>query len=287
MPPLPVRIVLLLSTVLVLPGCATPVLDGQSPLVAPRMSPDSVVLEVFSVRCPIDDPEVNGPMWQQIDEQRLPPDLRRRLARNGLRVGVVGGQVPMALTRLMELKNKPISTGESAKFEMGELECEPAVMRHRLTIRNGGRKEVVVSNVYDQLNVLLVKSGELCGETYCKAQALFAVTTALQRDGRVRVQLVPELHHDEVRSRFVGNQGMMRLEAGRPREAFSDLAFSVDLAPGSMLLIGSLPERPGSLGHHFLTETKERLQQKLLVVRLTQTQHDDLFSPPEVLRLEE
>jgi hypothetical protein len=54
-----------------------------------------------------------------------------------------------------------------------------------------------------------------------------------------------------------------------------------------MLILGSLPSRSGSLGHHFFTkENNGRLEQKLLIVRLSQTQHDGLFDPPEPLNLE-
>ena len=62
---------------------------------------------------------------------------------------------------------------------------------------------------------------------------------------------------------------------------------SATLPPGAMLVLGSLSSRPGSLGHHFFTENDGRLEQKLLVVRLAQTQHDDLFDPAEPLKLEE
>ena len=54
-----------------------------------------------------------------------------------------------------------------------------------------------------------------------------------------------------------------------------------------MLVLTSLPNRQGSLGHHFFTETNGRLEQKLLIIRLSQTQHDGLFVPPEPLRLDE
>jgi hypothetical protein len=45
------------------------------------------------------------------------------------------------------------------------------------------------------------------------------------------------------------------------------------------MVLSSLPSRPGSLGHYFFTENEEHLEQKVLVIRLTQTQHDGLFSP--------
>ena len=54
-----------------------------------------------------------------------------------------------------------------------------------------------------------------------------------------------------------------------------------------MLIVSSLPNRPGSLGHYFLTTNDGRLEQRLLIVRLSQTQHDGLFTPPEQPKLEE
>jgi hypothetical protein len=65
------------------------------------------------------------------------------------------------------------------------------------------------------------------------------------------------------------------------------MAITAELAPGSMLILSSLANRPGSLGHHFFTESEPRLEQKLLIVRLAQTQHDGLFNPPEPLKLED
>ena len=73
----------------------------------------------------------------------------------------------------------------------------------------------------------------------------------------------------------------MRLETARPRRVFDDLAISAVLSPGTMLILTALPDHPGSLGHYFFTEGEDnRLKQKLLVVRLCQTQHDDLLTPP-------
>jgi hypothetical protein len=102
------------------------------------------------------------------------------------------------------------------------------------------------------------------------------------------LELVPELHHGQPQQQWIAKQGMWRLETGRPKRAFDDMTLSADLAPGAMLVMSSLPNRPGSLGHYFFTEENGgRLEQKLLIIRLTQTQHDGLFNPPEPLKLEE
>ncbi len=50
-----------------------------------------------------------------------------------------------------------------------------------------------------------------------------------------------------------------------------------------MVILSSLPNRPGSLGHYFFTEGEDNhVEQKILVLRLSQTQHDDLVAPPAI-----
>lgn len=282
---LPGRIVLLLPALLMLAGCATPKSDGaDSVLVLPRLPPDSCVLEVFFVRFPFGNPEVNQRLWEEIDEQHFPAELRRRLGQNGFRVGLVGGQIPVALSKLLELEDKPAPAGAANRVNLADLDSQPRVMRQHLSIGAGQRKQIVASGVYDQLPVLLREPDRLSGQTYRAAQAMLAVETFPLGDGRVRVELVPELHHDQPRQRWVGSQGMFRLEPGRPREVFPQMALSATLSPGSMLVISSLPQLPGSLGHYFFTEDHGNLEQKLLVLRLSQTQHDGLFTPSEGLQ---
>ena len=250
------------------------------------MSPDSVVLEMFFVRFPFGDPAVNEKLWEEIDEQQFSPELRERLARNGFRAGLVSGQIPIELSKLLELSDKPVPTGEMQGGKVENLEAEPRVVRRHLQLRAGQRSEIIASGVYAQLPVLMCESGQLCGQTYSQAQGMFAVKSFPQPDGRIRLELVPELHHDQPRQRWVGSQGVLRLDTSRPKRVFDDLSLSPELAPGAMLVLSSLSNRPGSLGHHFFTENNGRLEQKLLVIRLSQTQHDGLFNPPEPVKLE-
>ncbi len=281
MPPLPGRIALLLPAILALlpAGCTTPTLEGKSPLAPARMSPDSCVLEIVFARFPFGDSEVNGQLWQEVDEQHFPAELRRRLTRNGFRIGLLESHVPVVLSRLLELEDEPGPAAQTNQIEVAELASGFPPVRRHLQIRAGQRQEIIASGVYEQLTVLISEPDQLGGQTYFKAQAVLAVKTFPQADGRVRVELVPELHYGEPRQRWVGERGMWRLEAGKRRRVFEEMAFSATLSPGSILLISSLPDRPGSLGHHFLTEDDGHLEQKLLVLRLSQTQHDGLFAP--------
>ena len=105
------------------------------------------------------------------------------------------------------------------------------------------------------------------------AHALGVTRPALSAFMNERAHLSPEM--------------ALRIEQGRAKRAFEDMTIEAVLAPGQILLISTLPARSGTVGHRFFTQHSEgRLEQKLLVLRLAQTQHDELTSPPEPLQLD-
>jgi hypothetical protein len=255
----------------------------ESPLRPTQMSPDSIALEILSVRLPHGEPELNVKVWEEVDEQHLPAELRKRLAKSGFRVGIVGSQVPGNLAKLLDLKDRPQAMGDPQQINLADVQEPPRVTLRHLQTRPGQRSEIIASGVYERLPVLLAEGGELCGQTYNQAQGVFTLVVTPQSDGRVRLELTPELHHDQMRQQWVGDQAMWRLETSRPKRVFDDLRIAAVLSPGSMLLLGSQPDRAGSLGHDFFMEgvgQDNRMEQKLILVRLCQTQHDDLIAPP-------
>jgi hypothetical protein len=266
-----------LLALLAIGGCSKPLIKGKSPLAVARMSPDSCVLDIFIVRAPIGDSKVNDDLWRELDEQYFSADLRTRLMRNGFRVGLADGQIPVALSDLLELADKPAPTNEVPGTNVADLDIKPRVTRQHLQARAGRPCEVVTSDTYDQLHVLVCESDRLGGETFSQAQGVFTLRTFPLPDGRVRVDMTPEVQHDQARQHWVAEQGMMRLDSGRPKRVFEELAVSATLSPGGTLVMTSLPNRSGSLGHHFFSDSKGRMEQKILVVRLSQTQHDGLF----------
>ncbi len=281
-------IIVLLGVLSALAGCNTPLrTSAKSPLTQAQMSSDSVVLEMFFVRCPFGDETANGNLWKQIDEQQFDPVLRDQLTHNGFRAGIINGQIPTDLSKLMQLGDKPASTGDMENTKVDDLNTQSTVTRRHLQLRSGQRSEILTSGVYEQLPVLMCESGQLCGQTYNQAQGIFGVKSFPQPDGRVRLELSPELQYDQPRQHWVGSQGMLRLETSRPKRVFDNMILTADLSPGAMLVLTSLPNRSGSLGHHFFTENTGHLEQKLLLIRLSQTQHDGLFNPPDTLKLDE
>lgn len=288
--PVPSKRLMLSALLVVVVGssCAVVHNPGKSPLARPRMSPDSVVLDIFFIRVPLGQEEANRGLWDQVDEQHFPAEVRRQLSKSGFRAGVVAGQIPATLARLLETTDQPApGASEAQQVGLKEMESEPRVVWRHLQCRSNQRAEILASQVYDELPVLTTESNGLCGQTYPKAQGLLAAKTFPQPDGRVRIDITPELHYGEMRQQFVENQGMLRMEAGRSRRVFDNLALSATLAPGELLLVSCLPTRPGSLGHHFFTVVSSgQREQKLLVVRLSQTQRDGLFDPEDPLPLD-
>jgi len=273
-----------LALVALVAGCAQVMDRGKSPLARPTMSPDSVALEIFFVRVRFGDEQANGALWEEIDEQRFDTALRRRLAESGFRLGLVPTQVPVPLQQLLQVSGQPVSPEEETVVNL--LEDSP-VTRRVLQARSGHRSLVPCSGIYETLPLLSIDEGRVAGKTYPKAQAMLALKAFPQGDGRVRLELLPELHYGEVRQTWVGSQGAFRLDAGQSKKVFEELAMTHTLASGEMLLLTNLPGRPGSLGHHFFTHrTGDTLEQKLLLVRILQTQFNDLFGP-ELLEVPE
>lgn len=263
-------------------GCAKLMEHGKSPLAHATMSPDSVALEIFFVRVPLNDEGANGSLWEEIDEQRLDTDARRRLTENGFRIGVAPAQIPKQLQQLLQLSSE---NKESSTQVLSDLVEDSPISRRILQTRRGQRNLIQCSGIYESLPLLQNDQGQVAGKTYSKAQGTFTLRAYPQGDGQVRLNWLPELHYGETRQSWVGNQGAFRLEAGQSKKIFEDLSFTATLAPGELLVLASRPGRPGSLGHHFLTQPQaDSLEQKLLLVRLSQTQYNDLFGP-ELLEL--
>lgn len=243
------------------------------------MSADSVALDLYFVRFPPEQPYGDESIWAHIDEQVMSPELRRQLAALGMRAGVVGGGVPLGLERLIR-DAASTSAVPSEGPAPSDITREPAIVRRHLQLRAGHRGEVVTSRTYPSLPLLELRGGEVCGQTYEQAQARFELTAYPQGDGRVRLQLLPELHHGQPRSQPVVREGAVMLTTAKPRKVFEAARLETHLAPGQMLVVGAIGGRTGSLGHYFFTDTaSEPHCRKLLIVRLTQTQHDELFGP--------
>ncbi|HZZ28932.1 MAG TPA: hypothetical protein VFE46_13100 [Pirellulales bacterium] len=243
------------------------------------MVDDGVQLEIISIRFSPHDEELNGMLWDQIDEQQIPLATRRALGENGFRAGVISGELPAPLARkLAAAEKKPATMTEAA----ARLEKASPVSRQQMQLHSGWRGEIIASNIYPEVPLLMNEHGEVSGHTYQQAQGILAAKAEALGDRRVTLHLTPELQYGEPRQEWISEDGRILPQSGKPKRVFERLAFDATLEPSQMLVLTASPERPGTLGHYFFTEPQpdsDEVQQKLVVVRLGQTRYDNLFPP--------
>ena len=285
-PFLPCAPVLLCALILlcVAGGCAewSAELTGDNVLPIPRMSPDSVVLEIAFVPVPEEDFDLQRELWDFVDEQHLPTELRRRLARNGFRVGIMGEQLPGSIQQLLDERTGVV---ESLVNAAGTSGTEPVARRERRQIRAGRRAQIVASHTVHASLVALYRDdeGAIRGDTFEHAQCVFSLISHPTGDGRVQLELTPEVQHGQPRQGWVGHEGAFRWDAERERRVFERLRIEAMLSPGQTIVLSSTHDAVGLGGQFFTPDPKRQESRRVLLIRLAQTQFDDLFAPDRMI----
>jgi len=242
-----------------------------------RLPPDAVVLDVAFVRFPASDAAKYEAIWNAANEQGLDTELRRELATNGLRVGVFGQQVP---TQLRELLDQPANLSQSMT-QVGEGDLDLASSRQHLPVRAGHRTIITASGVLKSLPVLLSEEGTVRGHQLQDARCIFSLKAYPQGDGGAKLAMTPEIEHGESKTRWGGTEGMLIHQVGQDRLVLDRLRWEAALRPGQSLLISGSSEIKG-LGESFFTQkTGGQAERRMLVVRFSQAQVDDLFLPEQ------
>lgn len=242
----------------------------QSLLKPPRMSPDSVVLELAFL-----DASDQDEIWGDVDEQLLPVELRRKLAQQGLRAGVTGTQLPGWILDRLEQQKKTIDIDEQTGSAIVGDQNGP----RRLQCRSDHPRDIEIGSVHKQLVLAADESEQQPERTLKDALCRLSVVSQAQGDGRVHLLLTPEIAHGPPRHRWVGGDGSFRIHLSQDHERYDDLTISAVLNPGQTFVLAGTREVQG-LGQHFFP-AGERFpdHRRVLLLRLAQTQLDDLFNP--------
>lgn len=229
--------------------------------------PRTLPVEVHFVRHDPCDPAFAADLWNHVDEQALDADLRRRLAANGLRAGVITGGLPAGMAERLE----PATAVDPAA-------PEDAGLRRLLRLLPGRRAEVVAATGLAELVILEHGTEGVTGATYRDVTAQFAMQAWPDADGRVRIRIVPELKHGPERRSWIGEEGMFRLETGQARRAFEDLGVAARLPAGGMLVVGATADAGAAVGDALLRERSAAGGARLLVIRPPAAATDPLFA---------
>jgi hypothetical protein len=266
-------------------GCARwskePIVESAARLNPPRRSPDSVVIEATLIRFPEDQAGELAKVWKVVDESVVELSTRRELAANGIRCGVLMGEMPQVIRdRLKELSQ----VDHADALEHLGLAAEVTSDTLRLHCHAGRRKDLPLRVALSEpLTVLHTERGVMKGATFEQPSVLMDVRAIPLGDGRAKLKLTPEVEHGEPKKRIVSNQLALRTEMRRDQKRWDHLALEATLVQGQFLLC-SVTDEPLGVGQAlFSTRTNDRTTERvLLVVRLVSTQLDDLFAPEDV-----
>lgn len=243
-------------------------------------SPESVTLEIFHARVAPSEQEHVVALWQQIDEMQLSTALRRRLNANGLRMGVLGGPLPPEVAQLFSLTEQ--SDPGSLEQVITEQAATPRVKRRVVQLRKDEPTLIKPTDVTEELRVLYSTDEGLTGNLYSQARGVYELHAERAAGQRVRVELSPQLHHGELKNRYVGGErGMFLVTPSREREHFPALQVSLELDPGELLILGTTDDAPRSLGQALHTVRNTGVEeQKLLMLRMLEIPESEILADP-------
>jgi len=239
---------------------------------ATKPAPRTIAVELIFARFEEHDATCRDELWQEVDEQAIDDALRRRLAANGLRVGIVTGDLPPQFAeRILPDRAAPTTTSDMAAAE--------SPLTHRLLrLLPGRRSEILAATGIADLVLLETGDGQVRGGTFRDATGLFELKVRPAADGRVRIELVPEIKHGPLERSWVGEDGMFRMEAGQRRHRRDDLALGVELREGGLLIVGCAGEKGATLGDALLRDQGgNRSTVRLLAIRPLGSAVDPMF----------
>ncbi len=241
-------------------------------------SPNSVTLEIYESRIPLEQDEQIEGVWNLVDEQCLDADLRRRLFANGLRAGVVGGSLPDEIATMLELQSE--MPAEETDRLITATTAVPRTTKRVVHVNRLEPRTIHASEVRPEASILLSDDGQVHGKTFRQVEGRYELSAEAIPGQRVAVRLSPELDHGQLRNRYSGSdQGALMIIPSRERETFERLVMSVELAPGEFLVVGCLPNAEATLGGILHTvSTKGRNERKFILIRVLETPPSEILA---------
>lgn len=257
-------------------------------LPAARLADQTVVLEIAFADVP-NDPTWAEDVWSELDEQHLPPSIRQRISTNGFRAGVVGIQLPDRLREQLDLQQRIGMRGILTEMAPGD---QSATGARRIQLRSGNRSDVVTRSSQPSLVVLIDDGEQVIGKTFRDAQTAFSMRAFPMPDGRVRLELTPEVRFGPTKQRWSTGEGnMFQMEAGQDRKSYPRMKIEAVLNPGQTLVVAT-SGASRSLGGNFFAKGVDGQPEKALLIRLAQSNYEDMadlgdpgFDPMEELNL--
>ncbi|MGL6195117.1 MAG: hypothetical protein ACRC2T_09890 [Thermoguttaceae bacterium] len=260
----------------------------SSPLAPAQQPKDAVIVDYVYIRVSYEQRDLLTALWQDgsTNEQVIPVELRKRLAKEGLRIGVQGVSMSQSLSRLLEIDkvrleestgNLLVRTTETPTSitnnitEVGveDLTVEQMIKRWQIALQPG--KSVKFKTYDDPLPEAAVfwNDSGFCGKAFPKALGVVEISAISYPDGSgVRFDILPILEYGDTKRNFVINTGNLMPENRQENLKFDNLKSSVKLLPGQWLFIGPSCVDPPGIGRHFFSRERGQRELKIIAIRL-------------------
>jgi hypothetical protein len=252
-------------------------LASEATVTEPASAIATVPIEVLFLRYAETDPVIGEELWTLADEQFLDLDLRRRLLANGLRVGLLTGDIPGHIAARFQGAG-PQTTDFPA--------AEEGIVRRVIQAPTDGASELLAGGSIRELVLLEHDARSTAerfqGRTYHDAKAIFSLEVGPASDGRILLEATPMLRHGPVERNWIATDGAFRLEAGQRRAVMDRLRWSVPLSTRDLLVIGVAGESASNLGDACFRDMSGRHDGlKILAIRPLHTATDPMFHGSE------
>lgn len=239
-----------------------------------HMSSQSIGVEIATVTLQPDQAHLLSDIFSRLDEQVIAPEIRQTLVDNGFRAGLLGVQLPepiiMLLMEAADRRRHPTAETQPYLDEQRFVQCRA---QKSVPTKLWGVRDLTTR----------FRNGEVTSvEEMSQAECLLNVFGVPQRNAGAAIRLIPEVAHGPIRQKYVVQDNAFHMEARRDRRTYHELAIELVLRPGEVLMVTCDTEPTKSLGRDFFLNGN---LQKLLLIRLTQTQIDDFFDDFNFSRL--
>lgn len=280
------RYLLCLLVVLACSGCFWKKPEPKppvNPFPLARLNPDTVVLEIGVLVITDKNRDQFQNAWRHLDAQHIPFHVRKLLDENGIRTGLAGCQLPAEFKTLME--PDPIDEEELNEFqiqlhEAGLLKAAEKMDLHQRIQNRAGQKHEIPLSKFSQTTSWTIKTGDghrRPGQL-ANAQPYMAVATYPNGNGSVSLVLTPQFQHGELKNRITSFQSQAVYENAKESMMFDDLNIHATLKPGETIMV-TCNDNESDFGQTLFENFGARQrEQRILMIRLAQSQHDDLFS---------
>ena len=234
-----------------------------------QTSYDAVQLEVFFVDRPADDPLLGPMLWREVDQiAAIPAETRELLHQNGFQIGHVGSSPPQSVQTLLGLVTDVSSNDDSSGKPMVGL---------RKRLPPGMETEVQASDPIEKCRFEIVDGQRAKSCEYEHVRCMFRLKSARLRDGWIRIDFQPEIHHGELRVRHTptndGPEHNSNLGWAYQNRQKVDVRhaqqFSLTMNVGEIAIITAAPDHPESMGEWFFRrDGDDGLRQRVLIVRV-------------------